>query len=381
MIDSSITQLTKFVPVLEPEDTVRRAAGLMRSSEGSRLFVQSGGQIMGSVSERAIAGFLSGSDGSDSELDASVNQLIEPNQALVSSSLTMRGAAEVFASTGEDVLPVVDEYGGFRGAVYRRDLVGLLTKNLRPPTVAGMATPLGVYLTTGSVSGGVGSLGLYLTGVSLGLMMLIANYVVMGLQKAVTALTGIPVAILLRSQPLTYSPNVYDLALYLSVLLTVAVFLLLLRLSPLSGYHAAEHMTVHAIEAGETLTPERVRDMPRVHPRCGTNLLAAAGVFLIITSRFSGQLAVLLAMLVVVLGWRMVGGWLQYFVTTRNPSARQLANGVAAGNEVLENHRQRPGYQAVGFQRIWNLGFLQTAAGLFTVLWILQHVLKLPMLL
>jgi uncharacterized protein YqhQ len=33
---------------------------------------------------------------------------------------------------------------------------------------------------------------------------------------------------------------------------------------------------VHAIERGEPLLAESVRAMPRVHPRCGTNIVAAA---------------------------------------------------------------------------------------------------------
>ncbi len=36
-------------------------------------------------------------------------------------------------------------------------------------------------------------------------------------------------------------------------------------------------MVVHAIEEGEDLTLEKVRPMPRVHPRCGTNLVALFG--------------------------------------------------------------------------------------------------------
>ena len=153
-----------------------------------------------------------------------------------------------------------------------------------------------------------------------------------------------------------------------------------MRILPLSGYHAAEHMTVHAIEAGEELTPENVRRMPRVHPRCGTNLLAAAGVFIILTSRFSSSLSVLVALVVVAVGWRTVGGWLQYVVTTKNPSDRQLANGVAAGNELLRRFQEQPNLRVTGFQRIWNIGFMQTAAGMATMLWILQTVFKVQML-
>ena len=38
-------------------------------------------------------------------------------------------------------------------------------------------------------------------------------------------------------------------------------------------YHGAEHKSIFAFEAGEALTPERVRRFSRLHPRCGTSFL------------------------------------------------------------------------------------------------------------
>ncbi len=375
---NGITQLIKGAPILAPDDTVRRAVGLIRASSAGRVLVHDSGQIIGSVSEQAIAAFLANSEDREDLCDAPIRPLIDSNIVLLNSGVTAREAARIFASTEADILPVIDNTGAYRGVLYRSDVVGMLTQNLRPPTVAGMATPLGVYLTTGSLSGGAGSLGLFLTGASLALMMVAANLTVDGLLELAGKLTGINISVLLRSVPLMQHPNLMDLPFYLSIILSVGLFFLLLRFSPLSGYHAAEHMTVHAIEAGEALTPENVQHMPRVHPRCGTNLMAAAGVFMIIADRISNQFGVLLALVVVVVGWRTVGGWLQYFVTTSTPSRRQLANGVAAGNELLKRYQEQPRYQLFGFQRIWKLGLVQTAAGMFAMLWILQTVFKVP---
>lgn len=380
VMNNGIKHLIKTVPILTPYDTVRRAAGLIHASEGSRVFVRDEDQIIGAVSERAIIAFLASASDAEVASQSPIGPLVEPGIMLVNSDITARQAAEIFASTDADVLPVVDNQGAYRGVLYRSELMGYLTQNLRPPAVAGMATPLGVYLTTGSVSGGTGSLGLFLTGVSLALMMLAAELSVEGLIKLFAMLTGVRADIMLRSAPLIQYPNFYDIPFYASVALSIIVFFLILRFSPLSGYHAAEHMTVHAIEAGETLTTENVRSMPRVHPRCGTNLLAAAGVFLIIATRISSQFGVLIALLVVVVGWRTIGAWLQYFVTTRTPSPRELANGVAAGNDLLRNYQEQPNLQLVGFQRIWKLGFIQTAAGMFSTLWIFQSVFRIPML-
>ncbi len=38
-------------------------------------------------------------------------------------------------------------------------------------------------------------------------------------------------------------------------------------------YHGAEHMTIHALEAGDPLTTEAVRKYPTAHQRCGTEFL------------------------------------------------------------------------------------------------------------
>jgi len=38
-------------------------------------------------------------------------------------------------------------------------------------------------------------------------------------------------------------------------------------------YHGAEHMTIHALEAGDPLTPDAIRRYPTAHPRCGTEFL------------------------------------------------------------------------------------------------------------
>lgn len=381
MTDNGITQLIKSAPVLSGDDTIRRAAGLIRASDGSEVLVANGGRVLGTVSEKDITDFLAKADDPSQAMNEPISPLTQESPLFINASVSLNDAVRVFSTSGADVLAVIDSFGAYRGVLYRRDVIGVLTNNLRPPSVAGMATPLGVYLTSGSLSGGAGSMGLYLTGVALMTMVLIAGLVVGGLQMLIQRFTGWPVMALVNSPPLTMKPNIYDLAFYLSMFASFGTYLLLLRLSPLSGYHAAEHMTVHAIEAGEVLTPDSVRGMPRVHPRCGTNLLAAAGLFIMITTKISNQFSVLIALIVVVMGWRTIGGWLQYLVTTKPPSEKQLKNGVAAGNELLQKYQQQPNFQLYGFERIWRLGFLQTFMGMTTVafvIWVLGTVFHLP---
>lgn len=374
MIDNSILYLIKSAPVVTPQDSIRRVTGLIQGTGGSRILVIDDGRIAGTVSERAISAYLAASDDPQSAADSKIEPIIEPNSVFIDSRVSPKEAAGLFATSGEDMLPVIDNFGGYRGVIYRADLVGRMTQNLRPASVGGMATPLGVYLTTGSISGGAGSLGLFLTGVSMGAMILVASLIVMGLQTLVSKLTGFPINIYLNSTPLTIAPNLYDLPFYISTALTAIIFLLLMRLSPLAGYHAGEHMTVHAIEAGEALEPEAVKRMPRVHPRCGTNLLAAAGIFVILTSKINSQVVVLLAILVVILGWRNIGGWLQYYFTTKQPNSKQLASGIAAGKELLGKYQENPNFGLTGLQRIWKLGFPQTFLGMAAFLWVLSLI-------
>ena len=384
MINKTIAQLIKSAPVLSEDDTIRRAVGLLRAVNAASILVIREGQMSGCVTERGITAFLSTSDDPERALEQPIENLIESDIVLINRNTTLGQASEIFTMHNVDVMPVIDNHGLYQGVVYRRDVIGLMTKNLRPTTIAGMATPLGVYLTTGSHRAGAGNFGLFLTGASMMTMITVATLLVDGLQRGLAKLTGMPLNIFQGYPSFSMSFNIYNLAFCISTILTIVLMLSLLRLSSLSGYHAAEHMTVHTIESGEELSPNIVRQMPRVHPRCGTNLLAAAGVFLIIVTRFTGELGVLFAMVIVLLGWRSYGSLLQSVATTKPPSERQLKNGVAVGNELLDRYMENPEYQSTGFERIYNMGFLQTAAGMsaiFGILYILQKYCHIPVLL
>ena len=55
-------------------------------------------------------------------------------------------------------------------------------------------------------------------------------------------------------------------------------------------YHGAEHMTIHALEAGDPLTVEEVRKYPTAHPRCGTEFLVVVILVSIVTFSIVGRL-------------------------------------------------------------------------------------------
>jgi hypothetical protein len=139
---------------------------------------------------------------------------------------------------------------------------------------------------------------------------------------------------------------------------TVLSFCVLFKFSSVAGYHAAEHQTVHAIEAGENLTVDALQRMPRVHPRCGTNLVVGLSIASLLQQPL-GPFALIAA----VVWWRSLGGVAQHWVTTRRATERQLRSGIAAGEELLERYSADPARRVNGLQRWMNVGLPQMTLG------------------
>jgi CBS domain-containing protein len=371
--------LARPVKALSPTDTAARAAGLFRTGSVSALPVVENGRVIGVVTEGSALRVVTEAlrDGTaKSASEVSIAGAVREQVSYARRDMTLGQVAEIFSASEEDVLPIVDDFGGFYGVATRSDVLGYLTESLRPTNVAGMATPLGVYLTNGGVRAGAGDLGLFLSGATLGFIMLLAVAAVWGIAAVLQRLTHLPILALVDTVP-TPTPKWMYSIWWSPVVLRVVLLMALIRLSPLSGYHAAEHMTVHAMEAGEDLTAQSVRHMPRVHPRCGTNLLAGVGIFLVFAESLSVELALPVAIMIVILGWRWVGGLIQRFATTKPPSEKQLQNGLRAGRELIAKFQERPNYQAYGFRRIWNSGMLQSLGGLITIFTLVTELAKL----
>ena len=58
-------------------------------------------------------------------------------------------------------------------------------------------------------------------------------------------------------------------------------------------YHGAEHMTIHALEAGDPLVPSAIRRHPTAHPRCGTEFLVVVIALSIVAFGFVGRQSIL----------------------------------------------------------------------------------------
>ena len=125
-------------------------------------------------------------------------------------------------------------------------------------------------------------------------------------------------------------------------------------------YHGAEHMTIHALEANDPLTVEKVRRYPTAHPRCGTEFLVVVIALSIIAFSFLGRqnpvlmvggrivlIPVIAAVGYEILRWGarhranpivkavMYPGILVQMITTKRPSDDQIEVAIVSMEQAL----------------------------------------------
>lgn len=325
---------------VETIDSLARGAALFRENGSAVLPVVDGeGRLQGVLNDASLARALA----ETSEATDAIGPYIERADTLEPYAT----AAEALRR-GEDgrTRVVVDDSGRVVGLVSAVDLWPRRRVPPRPAMVGGMATPFGVYLTSGNVSAGAPWWALVSTGAAMFGILIVGTILAKLLVQA-----GLP----------TDAENP----------LAIVLFVLLMRFLPLSGTHGAEHQVVHAIEREETLTPSVVRRMPRVHPRCGTNIATGITLFLgilfyglngVVTEEQLGARA-LPALIAAALFARPLGGFIQQYVTTKRPSDAQLAGAIRSAEQLLERHATARQAKAAVWQRVWNMGLLQVMAG------------------
>jgi len=131
------------------------------------------------------------------------------------------------------------------------------------------------------------------------------------------------------------------------------------------GYHAAEHMTIHAYEAGEILNSQSVARHPKEHPRCGTAFLLTVALLSVLLFTLLGPMTLGARLLTRVLAipllaslayeyvrltaWladRWLGkvlGWPNLALqrlTTRPPSSEMVEVAIRSFEALLERERQ-----------------------------------------
>lgn len=301
--------------------------------------------------------------------------VMRTNVGMIPARFTLHRALNMLDAFDASALPVIDDATGrYVGMIARSDIVAALGHAVRPPSAGGMATPLGVWLTTGGVSAGAPPIGLFLSGLSMGAMLCVTDFMMQVLLAALNSGWGTAYAAgRLGAESLDGSAfNLLVTAMH------SLLFLGAMRLSPLAGIHAAEHQTVWAIEKGIALTPENVAKMPRAHPRCGTNLMALMGLILIVFGHLPSfdKGTILIALVFIYFAWRDLGTALQLHLTTKPATRKQLESGIRAGEELLQKYQQQPNVPASFGMRLFNSGLLMSSAGFLLVQWTYLAVLS-----
>jgi len=341
------------------EDTLLVASARMRENGAEVLPIVDGYFLRGVVTENSLAKALA--EGAlDTEGVEVAFTSVEPT---IHHYETGAEALRRFDELQVGSLVVVDDDRRVVGILRASDLITPPKVASKPAMVGGMATPFGVYLTSGVVRAGPGDFALVTTGIVLSAVLFTA-----------TILSTLFGMWLVRRH---VSDAVANIA---TDIVQLGLFAAGFRLLPLSGIHAAEHMVVHAIERGEPLIPSVVRRMPRVHPRCGTNLATGASIFMgIALSTFvqPDELRLLLALVCTLLFWRRLGGLVQYWITTRPPSEKHIRMGIRSAEQLLERQQQAHRLSPNIFVRLWNSGLFHVSVGSSITFAILLGLAKL----
>ncbi|BCW96693.1 MAG: DUF1385 domain-containing protein [Fimbriimonadales bacterium] len=369
-----------------PDDSLLRAAELLAQGGVGVLPIVEYGAPVGVLTEARLREAIQrGADWLEP-----VAPWMDENFLRLPIDMPLEEAAETLAYAAQPALGV-DPWGRYVGVI---TLAGLAARPINLPQIGmigGMATPLGVYLTNGVASAGAGTLGLMLTGALLFALFLLANWLVIGGMWWAQERFGVPLYSYYNSP---FAGQWFLFSDVMGVVLRGSMFvafLLLMRLLPIAGTHAAEHMVVHAIERGEPLTLEVVRRMPRVHPRCGTNLVAGIALFLGLAKAFqfgapdgdTRDFALLMALLFTLMFWRSFGAFLQWAATTKPPTDRQLLQAIRVGEELLRKARPLGGATPPIGLRLLNSGLLQIlvgAWGLMALLYLLESLLGITLI-
>jgi len=378
MLVRDLQDIIKHVPPLSPRDSAARAVRLLRAHNLPSLPVAEGQQLIGMVSETDILQLTAQDmDAGEALSRARVAEIMRPMAVIASEFQPLTDLAETLRTMPVSAVPVASSEGRYLGLLLPRELLAALGGEPVVPPIAGLATPFGVYLTTGALRAGANDFALAATGAALMIINLLAMGVIYGI-------------LLLADRILPIHQDVSEPTGHLAVLaavviygLQVGLFLLLLRLSPLTGTHGAEHMVVRAVEEGEDLRSEKVRQMPRVHPRCGTNIMALL-ILVVITQEFftqlnatvneaTGAFALFVLVMIVLVTWRRLGAGLQRWITTKRPSDRQLRGAVAVADDLLRQVRARPSARVGVPRRIWNAGFIQVVSSFLSVYFVAEY--------
>jgi hypothetical protein len=308
-------------------------------------------------------------------LEQAEQMMTEPS-VTIKAKQSLEAVLPLFEQHNLPMIPIVDDKGQYTGecASYTQ-WYRLQHGLLRPSRVGGFATPFGVYLTSGAISGGAGWKALIATAILFGVMVHLLDWI------ALVAFSGLAA--------LWPGLNLMDPWQQWMIQGNIAVVVLFaaMRFSALSGLHAAEHMTVSALELDLPLTVENVNAQSREHVRCGTNLMVLLGSlellgyslwFLHEKVNWLGLVLYGLVWIALTVKlWRPMGLMVQRYFTTKPPTSAQLASGIKAGQQVLEQFIRTPHGPPSFWQRLWGSRMLPLFVICALTTWILEQLIRL----
>lgn len=324
------------------------------------------GNVVGIVSEYDLAQILPewSFDPESYKNNVTVEDIMTRNVWVETENTNIKDILSKVHEMHTRVIPIVDENGKYSGnSITRSALISFLTRMVKPVTLGGLATPLGVYITDGRHQAGTGNAGLILTGFAMALVAIIAQVITGFIFK--------------------FIPLSYVFALFVQLIL----FIFILRLTPLVKLHAAEHQTINAIEKGLPLTLDTVKMQPRAHKRCGTNIMVLLlGIqFVLLISLefvkfnpFFQFVFLIVGFLFIFSNWRKFGMWIQEYLTTANADNNYILNGIKAGQEILRKNKEDASpFTPSIFEKIWNMGLIQILFSFLLLMWIFDKIIQM----
>lgn len=204
-----------------------------------------------------------------------------------------------------------------------------------------------------------------------GAKIVMALSMLLGIAIAVLLFMVLPTTVMSFFKQRLVNAGLWWLLTLLEGLIRIAIFIAYLavvsRLKDIQRvfeYHGAEHKSIYCYEHGDELTPEKARQYPRLHPRCGTSFLLIVFIVSILVYSFVTWsnpvirilIHLLLLPLVVGISYEIIrfagrhdnsvmrfllapGLWLQK-LTTREPDDSQLEVALTALKSVLTGNRE-----------------------------------------
>jgi len=136
------------------------------------------------------------------------------------------------------------------------------------------------------------------------------------------------------------------------ILPVLLLFFAGMKLSPIGRYHGAEHKAVAAYEKYGEVTMLGAKSSSRIHPRCGTNILAYIVLAGLLDPLIGWWGYAFLQFILISEAWFIfgqtrpsiaVGNFFQKYLTTTEPRRAELEVAVESMNRLLEAEQGRTG--------------------------------------